>query len=126
MKLSPKVEHIFHDVADLNRQQRDEYFKEHAITEDLRREVESLLESDAASDSLLGALVRNQVDATLTLTGEAIPGALFGPYRLLKEIGRGGMAEVWLAERVDGLIARQVALKLPYSGIQAGEFARRS
>jgi serine/threonine-protein kinase len=33
---------------------------------------------------------------------------------------------VWLAERVDGLMTRQVALKLPYSGMQATEFARRS
>ncbi len=38
-----------------------------------------------------------------------------GPYRLLREIGQGGMASVWLAERADGLLQRQVALKLPHS-----------
>lgn len=37
-----------------------------------------------------------------------------GPYRLLKELGQGGMASVWLAERTDILQARQVALKLPH------------
>ena len=37
-----------------------------------------------------------------------------GPYRLLREIGQGGMASVWLAERADGLLQRQVALKLPH------------
>jgi len=36
-----------------------------------------------------------------------------GPYRLLREIGAGGMASVWLAERTDMLQGRQVALKLP-------------
>jgi len=41
-------------------------------------------------------------------TGERI-----GPYRLVREIGRGGMGSVWLAERADGLFERQVALKLP-------------
>ena len=41
-------------------------------------------------------------------------GSLIGPYRLLREIGRGGMATVWLAERADGLLQRQVALKLPH------------
>ncbi len=38
---------------------------------------------------------------------------LVGPYRLLREIGRGGMGYVWLAERADGLARRHVALKLP-------------
>jgi tetratricopeptide (TPR) repeat protein len=36
-----------------------------------------------------------------------------GPYRLIREIGAGGMGTVWLAERVDGAFKRQVALKLP-------------
>ena len=40
--------------------------------------------------------------------------AQVGPYRLLREIGQGGMATVWLAERADGLLARRVALKLPH------------
>jgi eukaryotic-like serine/threonine-protein kinase len=41
-------------------------------------------------------------------TGETI-----GPYRLLREIGQGGMGSVWLAERADGSLKRQIALKLP-------------
>ncbi len=40
-------------------------------------------------------------------------GSLVGPYRLTREIGSGGMAEVWLAERADGAFKREVALKLP-------------
>jgi serine/threonine-protein kinase len=40
-------------------------------------------------------------------------GELIGPYRLLRELGSGGMADVWLAERVDGAYKREVALKLP-------------
>jgi len=35
-----------------------------------------------------------------------------GPYRLLRAVGAGGMGEVWLAERMDGGLKRQVALKL--------------
>ena len=38
---------------------------------------------------------------------------IVGPYRLIGELGAGGMGTVWLAERSDGLIHRPVALKLP-------------
>ncbi|MDP9046160.1 MAG: serine/threonine protein kinase [Pseudomonadota bacterium] len=41
-------------------------------------------------------------------------GARVGTYRLLREIGRGGMGVVWLAERDDGVLNRRVALKLPH------------
>lgn len=41
-------------------------------------------------------------------------GQTVGPYRLERLLGQGGMSEVWLADRFDGLIDRQAALKLPY------------
>ncbi|MGB8692143.1 MAG: serine/threonine-protein kinase, partial [Steroidobacteraceae bacterium] len=41
-------------------------------------------------------------------------GEIIGPYRLLRQIGSGGMGSVWLAERTDGLMKRPVALKLPH------------
>jgi len=39
-------------------------------------------------------------------------GESIGNYRVLEEIGRGGMAVVYLAERADGLFQQRVALKL--------------
>jgi eukaryotic-like serine/threonine-protein kinase len=41
------------------------------------------------------------------------PGANVGPYELLRSLGQGGMAEVWLARRADGAFNRELALKLP-------------
>ena len=57
----------------------------------------------------------------------ALEGARVGPYRLLSQIGEGGMGTVWLAERADGLMARRVALKLPlltWGGALAERMAR--
>jgi serine/threonine protein kinase len=41
------------------------------------------------------------------------PGAKVGPYELVRSLGSGGMAEVWLGRRADGAFKREVALKLP-------------
>ena len=41
-----------------------------------------------------------------------VSGGSVGPYRLLRLLGQGGMGVVWLAERIDGLVKRDIALKL--------------
>jgi len=52
------------------------------------------------------------------------PGAMFGPYRLIHELGRGGMAVVWKAYHAP--MDRHVAIKvLPYQFAQREEFIRR-
>jgi serine/threonine-protein kinase len=43
------------------------------------------------------------------------PGDRVGPYLLLRCLGNGGMGAVWLAQRADGSLERQVALKLPHA-----------
>ncbi len=52
-------------------------------------------------------------------------GDRIGPYRLKREIGSGGMADVWLAERADGAFTREVALKLPRVSLLRRDLAAR-
>jgi serine/threonine protein kinase/TolB-like protein/Tfp pilus assembly protein PilF len=59
--------------------------------------VATLLESDASDEQATGLQA----------------GARVGPYELIRLLGAGGMAEVWLAKRADGIFKREVALKLP-------------
>ncbi|MEO6280900.1 serine/threonine-protein kinase [Roseateles sp.] len=54
-------------------------------------------------------------DVTYQAARRLEAGVLVGPYRLIEQIGRGGMATVWLADRADGLVSRRVALKLPHA-----------
>jgi len=55
-------------------------------------------------------------------------GSRIGPYRLIRHLGEGGMAEVWMAQRDDGAFQRTVAIKLLFrnaASTQRDSFAQR-
>ncbi|MFT3904783.1 MAG: serine/threonine-protein kinase [Steroidobacteraceae bacterium] len=56
---------------------------------------------------------------------ELSAGTIIGPYCLVRELGRGGMGSVWLAGRIDGLLSRQIALKLPHGAWPRAQLAER-
>lgn len=67
--------------------------------------------------------IAQAVDATIG--GAAWAGRRIGAWRLVEAIGRGGMGEVWRAERVDGGFRQDAALKLMRRGIgDAGYLGR--
>jgi len=90
--------------------------------EDLYREVQSLLNADSDAHSILEG---SAVDA-VGLPGElSLEGKLVGVYRIIKQIGVGGMGAVFLAERADGQFEQKVALKLIKRGMDSEEILKR-
>lgn len=79
--------------------------------EAIRGEVESLLAAHEEPDQLLEKNTIN-LAAQLQTGKHAYDGKRFGSYRILREIGRGGMGTVFLAERADGQFKQEVALKI--------------
>lgn len=82
----------------------------------LHREALSALlahQAQVVTDDFLNALPRLATSDTAPSLGRLAAGSSVGAYRLIAEIGQGGMGTVWLAERADGLMNRRVALKLP-------------
>ena len=53
------------------------------------------------------------------------PPSRIGPYRIVEEIGRGGMGTVYLAERADGQFEQRVAVKLMRAGLDSTAAQRR-
>src|SRR6266478_6466558 len=99
--------------------------------EDLKASLRKALLPDAvaAESGNLATLPKLGAAGDPTEFGSGLrAGVLVGPYRLVRPLGAGGMAEVWLALRADGAFKREVALKLPMlSGLRpdlASRFAR--
>jgi eukaryotic-like serine/threonine-protein kinase len=80
---------------------------------ELRQEVESLLRSHQEAGSIF--LEKPAADLKTALAGAAEHGSRagrrVGVYRLIDQIGEGGMGEVYRAERADGMYDKQVAIK---------------
>jgi tetratricopeptide (TPR) repeat protein len=108
--MNAHVNDLFHDVADLSAEARNQYFATHGVDAETRIAVEELLAFDTGSS----ALFRRNISAVASeaLAQVEVTEQRCGPYRLLNVIGRGGMGAVYLAERIDGEVRQQVAVKL--------------
>jgi len=94
---------------------------------ELRQEVEALLARLGTASRFLesppgataAALIAEMREAQSPLAADSFAGRRIGAYRIDRELGRGGMSRVFLAERADGEFEQQVALKLLRPGLDS-------
>ena len=120
----PRLEKLFEEALDATGEERS------ALLANLRAEdpalcarLQKLLSADAAGGAL-DAPLEASMDSILQ-SGGFPPGARVGQYRVVREIGCGGMGAVYLAERADGAYEQQVALKVVRASASAGLLERR-
>ncbi len=109
--MTPDAERLFLEAVELAPLERRIFVLEHCSTDELRREVESLLVGDDSAESFLKSAVVEAASSLQQLTDQpASPN--IGLWRITRVLGRGGMGVVYAAERSDGLFSQQVAIKV--------------
>jgi len=123
-----EIQALFLVAADLDPAAQAAYLAQAcADAPSLRDDVVALLEADRRSaatpfisDAVAAAAQALAAERETTRLGEQV-----GPYRLVREVGQGGMGTVYLAERVDGQYASSVAIKFVRGALAAPELVRR-
>ncbi len=122
-----RVKEIFDAVVDLPPQERAATLEKNCADDTtVRREVESLLQSDAQSDGFIeNGIAEVPRDLLDRHDDDSAIGRQFGAYKIIREIGRGGLGTVYLAARADEQYQKQVAIKLVRRGLDTDDILRR-
>ena len=105
-----QIEAFFEQALDQPTDARAAWLEANCGESAIRREVHALLRATDKAEAFLEEPA--QVFAADLVAGEKEEPERVGPYRLLREIGRGGMGTVYLAERDDEQFDQRVAVKL--------------
>jgi serine/threonine protein kinase/TolB-like protein len=116
-ELWERLKEIFQGALEESPEEREAFLDKVCRDPELRTEAGKLLAAhDQASTFIETSPVSGLAAAQAEPAPESWVGRRIGAYRLLAEIGRGGMGAVYLAEREDGEYHKQVAIKLVKEG----------
>ena len=118
------VQDLFLNSVDLPPAERARYLKSVCgDNAELLLELESLHAADQDSEELIEAAV--QSEAASLFDSQVLIGERLGIYRIVREIGRGGMGSVYLALRDDQEYSKEVALKIVKRGMDTADVLER-
>src|SRR5262249_30488646 len=120
-----KLREVFLAALEQAPDQREAYLDQCcAGDQELRRSVAVMLKAHDAGEGPLdrGALREQQTGAYEPAAEE--PGTVIGPYKLIEQIGEGGMGTVWMAQQQEP-VKRLVALKLIKAGMDSKQVLAR-
>ncbi|MEM7586524.1 MAG: hypothetical protein AAF560_24255, partial [Acidobacteriota bacterium] len=105
-----RIETLFHAALEHPNDQRRAFLDRECGDPDIAARVEALLAADDRAEALVDEHLAGALDRELAQdTEDSLPFERIGPYRLLREIGRGGLNTVYLAERDDEHFTKRVA-----------------
>jgi serine/threonine-protein kinase len=122
-----RVQDLFHGALEHPVEAREAWLDAQTDDPAIRTDVRALLRADAgAGDQLISDVIAEAAN-TLHEAVRRAPavGTRVGPYRLLEEIGHGGMGTVYLAERADDEYRARVAIKFVRGHLATPDLARR-
>jgi WD40 repeat protein/serine/threonine protein kinase len=116
---------IFKDAVKLPLEERAAYLEQACAADNvLRREVEALLRAHEDPGSFLQSHPAEPPAATREMPLAEQPGTRIGVYKLLQQIGEGGMGVVYMAEQQEP-VQRKVALKIIKPGMDSKQVIAR-
>jgi len=125
-----EIERLFTRATELPPEEQRAFLERSCSEQELRWRIENLLEADAVAGVFLETAVSAGARA-FARDHPRDPSRLgkrrdrIGPYRLLEELGRGGMSSVHLAVRDDDVYSKRVAIKLVRRGMRTDDVLER-
>lgn len=121
-----KIEKAVSIAADIPASQRQVWLEEFCSgDDDLCSEIESLLKHETSVANFLEQPIAPYAATLLEQFETKSAGQIIGPYKIIRELGRGGMGVVYLAAREDEQFRQQVAIKLVKRGLDTEDILRR-
>jgi len=122
----PNIESILASAVEISEFDERQRFVDQSCRGDqaLKERLQELIDNHFRAGSFLespAAGFAATIDVTLSPEG---PGTVIGPYKLLQQIGEGGMGTVYMAEQTQP-VQRKVALKLMKSGSESRQVLAR-